>query len=187
MHIGTGIYEGKEIKDPVGAGPLSARALTIKEEVFTIIGVRVNEATVLDINDTNGMYGLEALSRGSAVCLFINPDKNQASLIAENLRIIGIDPEGLVIGDSIKGFIQNPMIGQYLTEKYDVIFFEIKEKDELSEISAVLEKQKPSGLTVIIYPNHSEYVLPESAEGYRIVETREFDDKKVAIVMKVAL
>lgn len=187
MHIGTGIYEGKEIRDPEFAGPLSARALTIKEEVFTIIGVRVAEAAVLDINDKNGMYGVEALSRGAAVCLFVHPGENEAALIAENLRIIGIDPEGLVINDKIEGFLESPTIGQFLTEKYDVIFFEITVKDELLSIKRVLEKQKPSGVTVVIYPNNTEYDFPKNLEGFRVVETREFDDRKVAVILKVNL
>jgi 16S rRNA G966 N2-methylase RsmD len=187
MHIGTGIYEGKEIKDPEFNGSLSARALTIKEEIFAIIGVRVAEATVLDINDISGMYGVEALSRGAAVCLFVSPEKQEADLTAENLRIIGVDPEGLVINDKISGFLKSPTIGQYLTEKYDVIFFEIKEAGELNSIKTVLEKQKPSGVTIIIYPNNSQYVLPKDTDGCEVVETREFDDKKVAILLKVNL
>lgn len=187
MHIGTGIYEGKEIKNSIGAGPASARALTIKEEIFTIIGVRASEATVLDINDSNGMYGIEALSRGSAVCLFINPVKAEADLVSENLRIIGVDPAGLVINDKVGGFLKSPTVGEFLTEKYDIIFFEIKEKNELNAIESVLEKQKPSGVTAVIYPNHPQYILPGGFDGCSVVETREFDDKKVAIIMKVSL
>jgi 16S rRNA G966 N2-methylase RsmD len=186
MHIGTGIYEGKEIKDPVAIGAFSARALTVKEEVFTIIGVRINEATVLDINDANGMYGIEALSRGSAVCLFVNPDEEEGNLIAENLRIIGVDPDGLVIKDTIKEFTESPITGQIISEKYDVLFFSINEMDELRDIRGVLQKQKASGLTVIIYPNHPEYQLPSDLDGCRVVENREFDDKRVAIIMRVA-
>jgi len=187
MHIGTGIYEGKELKDPVSAGPLSARALTIKEEVFTIIGVRVSEATVLDINDSNGMYGIESMSRGAAVCLFVNPTKGETDLIAENLRIIGVDPEGLTITDEIQRFLDSPTVGRFLTEKYDVIFFDVKEKDDLNALKSILKKQKPSGVTAVIYPNKSEFSFPEDIDGFKVVETREFDDKKVAIILKVNL
>lgn len=185
MHIGIGIYEGKEIKESENVEPLSARSLTIKEEIFTIIGTRVAEATVLDINDESGMYGIEALSRGAAVSLFVNPEKKQANLVAENLRIIGIDPDGLVINDHVEGFIKNPMIGEFVTEKYDVIFFEIREKDELSMIKMVAEKQKHFGVMAVIYPNKSEYVFPIDMDGSEVVETREFDDKKVVIILKV--
>jgi 16S rRNA G966 N2-methylase RsmD len=188
MHIGTGIYEGKEIKDPIGVGPLSARNLTIKEEVFAILGVRVAEATVLDINDPNGLYGIEALSRGAAVCLFVNPEKSEAKLVSENLKIIGIDPAGLVINDKAESLFMNPTTGQFVKEKYDVIFFEIKAKEEISLVKTILEKQKPSGVTAIIYPNNKDFELTiDNFEGCRVVETREFDDKRVAIVLKINL
>jgi 16S rRNA G966 N2-methylase RsmD len=187
MHIGTGIYEGKEIKEPFNAEPFLARSLTIKEEIFTIIDTRVAEATVLDINDANGIFGIEALSRGAAVCLFVESDQKQADLVTENLKIIGIDPTDLVICSKVDDFVKNPMIDEFVTEKYDVIFFEIKEKNELSIIKKIADKQKQSGVMVAIYPNNPDYTFPTDLDGCEIVETREFDDKKVAILLKVNL
>lgn len=187
MHIGTGIYEGKEIKDPPGCGPLSCRALTIKEEVFTIIGTRVNEATVLDLNDSNGMYGIEALSRGASCCRFVNPNEKEVELIKVNVKTIGLDPTDLVLKDGPKEFLENPTIGECAEEKYDVMFFEMKAKDDFGILTNVLEKQKPSGVTVLIYPNSNIFKMPENIKGFQVAETREFDDKKVVIILKTGL
>jgi len=185
LHIAFGIYEGKEINDPLKGGVFSPRALTIKEEIFTIIDTRVREATVLDINDLNGIYGIEALSRGAAVCRFVNPNINEINLINENLRIIGLDPRSLVVNDSYSQFLKSPIVGEYLSEKYDVIFFQPKFPDDFKDIKLLLSKQKPSGVTVITYPHNKKFKLPEDIDGLQVVEAREFDDRKVAVLLKI--
>lgn len=186
MHIGTGIYEGKEIKDSAESQTFTARGLTIKEEVFTIIGTRVLEATVLDINDSNGMYGIEALSRGATCCRFVNSRKEETELTAENLKIIGVDPADMAINDTPANFIKNPVIGECGHEYYDVIFFEIREKSEMGLIEPVLEKQKGAGVTAIIHPQMADFVFPKDIDGHEIVETRDFDDKRIVLLLKTS-
>lgn len=185
MHIALGIYEGKEINDAPKGGIFSPRALTIKEEIFTIIDTRVREAVVLDINDPNGAYGIEALSRGATVCRFLNPDKNDAALVEENLRIIGLDPKDLVVNDTCDAFLKNPTVGEFITEKYDVIFCQPKNPGDFKHLKTLLSKQKPSGVTVIIYPHNEKFKFPEDIDGFQVAETREFDDMKVAVLLKV--
>lgn len=185
MHIAIGIYEGKEINDAPKGGIFSPRALTIKEEIFTIIDTRVREATVLDVHDSNGIYGIEALSRGATVCRFVNPDENEAKLVSENLRVIGLDPKGMVVNDACEEFLKSPTVGEYLTEKYDVIFCQPKEPADFKNVKTLLAKQKPSGVTVVIYPHNKAFKFPEDIDGFQVVETREFDDKKVAVLLKI--
>lgn len=187
MHVGFGIYEGKEICSPKGCGPLSTRALTIKEEIFSIIDTRVNEAHVLDINDSNGIYGIESLSRGAICCRFVTCRKEEAEVIRKNLKAIGVDPKGLVFEDTIREFLENPTLGECVIETYDVIFFELKGSDDLSLINAVLSKQKPSGVTAIIRPNNDTFKIPKKFDGSQIMDTREFEDKKVEIILKANL
>jgi 16S rRNA G966 N2-methylase RsmD len=186
MHIGTGIYEGKEIKDSRESQTFTSRGLTIKEEVFTIFGTRVLEATVLDINDSNGMYGIEALSRGATCCRFVNPRKEESDLTAENLKIIGIDPTDMAITDTPENFLKNPIIGECGHEYYDVIFFEIRDKNEMNLIEPVLERQKAAGVTAVIHPQMADFVFPSNIDGHEIVETRDFDEKRIVILLKTS-
>lgn len=183
MHIGTGIFEGKVLAEPKDQNDISCRALTIKEEIFTVIGTRIIEAKVLDINDVSGMYGIEAMSRGAVISRFVNPEKNEIKLTEENLKIVGIDPKTLTFSQTLKDFINSPKVPVIADEKYDIIFFEIKSKDDFDFVNQVFEKQKPNGVTIFTYANLIGFELPE-IEGGEIVETREFEDRKVAMVIK---
>lgn len=177
MHIGTGIYEGKEIKEPVGK-VLSPQALTIKEEIFTIIGTRILDAEVLDLSDANGMYGIESLTRGAKMVSFFNEDETEAALVSENLRTLGVDPEKMVQQ-------AKPEEALKADSKFDIIFFQVQEAAEFKIIPDILEKQKDTGASVIIYPNKNGFELPEHPDHSKVVERREFDDQKVDVLLKV--
>jgi 16S rRNA G966 N2-methylase RsmD len=186
MHIGTGQFEGKILSEAEDCKGISCRALTIKEEIFTIIGSRVLDGKILDINDSNGMYGIEAISRGAAIARFVNPEKNEIKATKSNLKIVGLDPATLTYRQPIKDYIEEPTLGEIVNEKYDVIFFEVKASGEFEMVNKVFERQKNSGVTVVIFPNLVGFILPE-IEGGEIVETREFEDRKVAIILKTAI
>lgn len=184
MHIGIGIYEGKEIKDPESWGGVSTRALTIKEEIFTIIGTRISEAAVLDIEDENGIYGIEALSRGAAYCRFINYEKNEAKLVSSNLKVVGLDPRDLVVNQQIKEFLEKPLLNEYAIETYDVIFFAATTPKDFEILPELIKKQKTAGLTILIHPCSEELDKIELSKDIQVAETREFEDKKVKVLIK---
>lgn len=181
MHIGTGIFEGKEIRDI--DGNISTRALTIKEELFSIIGSRVLEGDVLDINDDNGMYGIDALSRGAVYCHFLNNEQKEVDLIRENLRIVGLEPDDHATKGILSEFLTHPPESVWQTEKYDVIFLEEKSEDDIKSLPKLAEKIKTDGILIVIYPFSHNFEIPE-IKGVRISETREFEDKKAAIILK---
>ncbi len=52
---------------------------------------------VLDLYAGTGALGIEALSRGSGTCDFVERDPRTADLIRENLRLTGLEARGHVI------------------------------------------------------------------------------------------
>lgn len=185
MHIGAGQFEGKVLVDPSDCTQVSSRALTIKEEIFSIIGSRVFEAKVLDINDMNGMYGIEAISRGAVTAYFVNPEKAEVKATKDNLKIIGLDPSEFVYKQDIKEFLGEPLLESSVAEKYNLIFFEVKASNEFELVDKVIEQQKKSGITIMIFPNLVGFNLPKIEDG-EVIETREFEDRKVAVILKTA-
>lgn len=177
MHIGVGEFEGKELLDPVGE-QVSTRTLTIKEEIFTIIGTRILDATVIDINDANGVFGIESLSRGAKNCVFVNDDQVQTNLINENLGIVGRSSENMTVTTAAEEFLKTAP-----AENYDVLFFEIRDQKELPLIEDVLSKQKESGMTVVIYPHREEFEVPNTPD-FEVIETREFEDRRIAVYLR---
>ena len=67
-----------------------------REAVFNILGDRVVGTHVLDLFAGTGAMAIEALSRGAATALASERHAGTASLIAENLRSLGLEDRGLV-------------------------------------------------------------------------------------------
>lgn len=60
----------------------------LRESVFSSLGPLVSSITFLDLFAGTGAYGLEALSRGAQGGLFVEKDRQSASIITENLRAV---------------------------------------------------------------------------------------------------
>lgn len=178
MHIGTGQFEGKEIKDSNDGAPLSTRILTVKESIFEIIGIRIHEAAVLDVNDVNGMYGVEAISRGAAAVQFMNLHDEDRDLVSENLEAVGLNPPDLIINESPRDFLKNKS-----DARFDVIFFRAIDRHCLDLLPEILELQNPNGITAVFYPNSNECLL-EKPEGCSVVDSREMETEKVLVLVK---
>lgn len=182
MHIGIGEFEGRELVDSPKR-PTTARVLTIKEEIFTIIGSRITEAQVLDFNDDNGMFGIEALSRGAKCCKFINAQKEDLELVKKNLEVIGVADDGLLENEKVMDYLERNEVTACAKEKYDIAFLQIHNKDEIDLVSKLLERQDINGLTVVVYPHMPDFEIP-NVPDFEICETREFEDRRIAVYLK---
>ena len=84
MRIIAGSRKGHMIRAPRGLAtrPTSDR---VRENVFNILGGRVEDAAVLDLFAGSGAMGLEALSRGAARAVFVERDPEAVRTIERNL------------------------------------------------------------------------------------------------------
>jgi 16S rRNA G966 N2-methylase RsmD len=142
----------------------------------------VIDATVLDINDSNGMYGIEALSRGAKCAKFVNPNKKEANLTCENLDSLGLNSQQMVVCDNAEEYLKNPS-SDCAGETYDVCFFNIGQKEDFDLVDKILERQNKDGITVVYYPDLDDFNLPEINNKFSVVETRDCEDKKVALII----
>lgn len=62
----------------------------VKENLFNILGDQVRGSRWLDLFAGTGSVGIEALSRGAALCLFLDVDGRAIRTIHENLAITGL-------------------------------------------------------------------------------------------------
>jgi 16S rRNA G966 N2-methylase RsmD len=179
MHIGTGQFEGKKLKDSHDGASLSTRILTMKESIFEIIGVRIHEASVLDINDRNGMYGIEAISKGAAVVQFLNKEDHEKELVKENLIAVDLDPKEYILeGNPEQFFIQKTDV------HYDIIFFRIIDNECSSMLKRVLELQNENGITVIQHPDTDEYDFNVAPRGFQVIDSRCVEADKCLVMLK---
>ena len=96
MRIVAGIARGRRLRAPKGrlVRPTADR---VKEAVFSMLESRDGcvGRTVLDLFAGAGTLGIEALSRGAADVVFVEPNRAAADAIRDNLRTVGFRGEVL--------------------------------------------------------------------------------------------
>ena len=89
MRIISGSARGRKLFTPPekcnSIRPSSDRA---REALFSILGSRIQESTVLDLFAGTGAFGCEALSRGAKRVTFIDNSRQALALIRKNISLI---------------------------------------------------------------------------------------------------
>lgn len=167
MRVIAGKYKGKKLFSPDGndVRPTTDR---IKETVFNILTAKSNfiNSRVLDLFSGSGALGIEALSRGASLAVFVDKSRESVKLTEKNLAHVGAQGEVYhadfqVALKKLNGrqfdfiFLDPPYFGKTEQE----IFTLIQKYDLLSENG-------------IIFLEHSTKIgLPESCESY-IIDNR---------------
>src|SRR4051812_23108216 len=88
MRVIAGHARGRKLAAPKGlqTRPTPAR---VREALFSILGSRVQGARLLDLYAGTGAIGLEALSREAASVVFVDKDRNAATVLAKNAEAVG--------------------------------------------------------------------------------------------------
>lgn len=84
MRVIAGTAKGKTLKSPKGnTRPLSSQA---KEALFNILQNKISDSYFLDLFAGSGAVGIEALSRGATLSIFVELDKKTVQVIRDNLE-----------------------------------------------------------------------------------------------------
>ncbi|MCX5749147.1 MAG: 16S rRNA (guanine(966)-N(2))-methyltransferase RsmD [Candidatus Saganbacteria bacterium] len=164
MRVISGSAKGKKLKFPKKASKVRPLSDFAKEALFNILAGRVEGAYFLDLFAGTGQVGIEALSRGAKLAIFVETDRNAVSVIRENLELTGFSGCAEIFSiDAVKGV----SVLDKNKAKFDIIFigapygFDILEK--------TLEKIAKSDIlkenTVVIAEHSKRHVLPDSYEG----------------------
>lgn len=114
IRIGSGRWKGRRLEAPPGARPTSAKA---REALFDILQKRIPGARVLELYAGSGAVGLEAVSRGAARALLVEP---AADALERNLGRLGPDPGRveLLRGEASAALVELARRG----ERFDIVF-----------------------------------------------------------------
>ena len=89
MRVIAGSLKGRRLKAPTWEG-LRPTSDKLRETLFNILGGRIAGARVLDGYAGTGAVGIEAISRGAALVVFVERDRRAQMLVAENLAHCGV-------------------------------------------------------------------------------------------------
>jgi len=118
MRVVAGELRGRQIQAPVGT---STRPTTdrVREALFNALGSLdvVVDATVVDLFAGSGALGIEALSRGSGHCTFVERDGNALRVLRDNLASLGLtDRTRVVPADALVAVASLPPVDLVLAD-----------------------------------------------------------------------
>jgi len=96
VRIIGGTHRGRRLAAPEG---LATRPMTdrVRENLFNLLGQRLDGAVVLDLFCGSGALGIEALSRGAASVTFVDTDPDAAGAVETNCRALGLAERARVL------------------------------------------------------------------------------------------
>ena len=175
MRVIAGRCSGTRLVAPPGreTRPIADRA---KETLFAILGERLLDARVLDLYAGSGAIGIEALSRGAQLAVFVERHRVAADVVRENLRRTGLSGAGrIVVGDVERFLADDPEL------RFDLAFLDPPYAERA--ILAPLERL-PAWLTadaMVVVKHHWRTELPAVA-GLHPVRLRRLGETSLSFL-----
>ncbi|MCI0468971.1 MAG: 16S rRNA (guanine(966)-N(2))-methyltransferase RsmD, partial [Nitrospirae bacterium] len=149
--------------------PTSAK---VREAIFNIVGSRVTGCAFLDLYAGTGVVGIEALSRGAEMAVFIEEDPISVKILRELIEEFGFKERAMVIKDNASHFLNKTDIA------FDLIFADPPYKsDELEAVFAIIGERdilKEGGLAVA--EHSSKKKVPSDFGGLRLKKSYRYGD-----------
>lgn len=181
MRIIAGSLRGRTYKAEKNPAvrPISGR---IKKSLFDIIRGLLPDSKVLDLFAGTGAVGIEALSRGAALAVFVDLDKHNVAAIEQTLVRMGLAGKGKALfGNALSDLSWLPF--RCGTEKFDIIFlgppYKDLEKRPLSFSTPALARVAearllaPKGWIISQHHNREDVKPPE---GFDLVRREKYGD-----------
>lgn len=139
IRIVAGTLKGRRLAVPRGVRPTTEMA---RKAAFDILGERIVGARVLDAAAGSGAYGIEALSRGAACAVFVEPQRGVRAMLEKNL-------ERLSLAARVVPFTAGSAAVRLSESRFDVIFHDPPyEADSKSDVAALLRLLAEGGTLV---------------------------------------
>ncbi len=178
MRIIAGALKGRVLAPVKGqTRPTAAR---VREAIFNILGAAVLEARVLDLFAGTGALGIEALSRGAAMAVFVEDHPEALKGLRRNLDSLGLLERSQVLPLPVAAALKKLAVPK---ERFGLVFLDPPYGGGVAE--ATLTALTASGLLLpqawVVAEHSRRETLPEIAGALRQLTLRRYGDTQVAI------
>jgi len=179
MRIIAGSHKGRRLLSPTTTGvrPTSGR---VKEALFSILGDRISDATMLDLFAGTGAIGIEALSRGAAHVMFVESHTASLKLLKTNLALCGLFRNTEVYpGDAHTFFRHTARMGL----AFDIIFADPPYRNDSTSTLLPLLGQSAMILphTVVILEHPTKHQIPPQVGPLNRVRQYRYGDTSLSL------
>ena len=173
MRIVSGEAKGRKLRAPRGGAtrPFTGKA---KEAVFSMLGVRVVAAKVLDLYAGTGSLGLEALSRGAEAVTFV--ESGNEALIALRANVTAVGLGGDVVPQTVERYLDRA------STAYDIVFVDppyALDHDELVEVLEAAARVLGSGGVLVVHRRRGTPLELSSTTMLSVSTKRRYGDAEV--------
>lgn len=169
MRVIAGKYRSRRLKGP-GRLRLRPTGDRLRETLFNILGPSVEESLFVDLYAGTGAIGIEAISRGARLAVFIESHAASARLVRQNLESLAIrDSAEVIEGDAVRGL--ETLASRHLIADFIFLDPPYQETTEHLRVLEFLDASRliaPHGIVIVEHRRNTE--LPERL--MRIERTR---------------
>ena len=159
MRVITGLARGKKLITLEGTDVRPTSDM-VKEAIFSIVQFELAGANVLDLFAGSGQLGIEALSRGASLAVFVDSSTDSVKVVRENLKNTGLAQNSRVVAMDSFAYLGG------CKDKFDIVFIDPPySKDIIPQIlPKVVEKVNENG--IIVCEHDKKDLLPEQAGDF---------------------
>ncbi len=152
MRVIAGAAKGCNLFSPTGK-QIRPTSDKVRGSLFNIIGPELSDIVFLDLFAGCGAVGIEALSRGASLAVFVEKSFTAKKNIVKNLKKTGFEAKGRVIGKDV--LIGLKLLSQE-KQTFDFIFLDPPYRTVLiPKVLAVLDEKKLLAKEGIIVVEHN--------------------------------
>lgn len=122
MHVMAGQFKGRKLLPPKGGKTTRPITGLARKSLFGVLEPWIPDAVVLDLFAGTGTIGIEAISRGAAMCCFAERDNQALARLRRNIETVGAAKRSIVwAGDVYAGLAKRL---ESLARPVDVAFMD---------------------------------------------------------------
>ena len=175
MRIISGLHKGRRLKAPPGMNTRPT-ADKVKEALFSVLASFVPEAKVLDAFAGSGALGLEALSRGAAMAVFVEKNASAFATLSENISACGFEKAFPWHGDIFK------LLPKIKTKEpelhFDLVFLDppYGKGQIITALNALTELELLHADSMIVAETGTKEEVPDLPEAFEIWKSAVYGD-----------
>ena len=178
MRVITGSARGRRLETLAGEDVTRPTSQAVKEALFSSIQFEIEGRRVLDLFAGCGQLGIEALSRGAAVCTFVENNRAAYKITEGNINHCGFgDRANLVFADAVSFLMRGG--------SYDIAFLDPPYSEGLYQkcLDALGKCMSDDG--VIICESKASEALPDVAGGFAKSREKKYGKSKLTYYRKI--